>query len=103
MANQRWSNLALFFWLTSSPLAVAQPAAESELTIDDCRLEVLDEENRPDDTPGRPTDDTLTEALDPCDGVIEPPPVGDQELTISPPAGGETPVIPPSQLPEQQP
>ncbi len=45
--------------------------------------------------------DTLSEALAPCNGVIAPPPAGDADMTIVPPPVGETPVIPPEQVPEQ--
>lgn len=44
---------------------------------------------------------SLTEKLDPCDGVLKPPPVGDQQMTQPPPATGEMPVIRPDELPQQ--
>jgi hypothetical protein len=43
----------------------------------------------------------LTDLLKPCDGVLAPPATGDEEQTIMPPSGGETPVIPPEVVPEQ--
>ena len=46
---------------------------------------------------------SLTEKLAPCDGVLKPPAVGDQEMTQPPPAMGEMPVIKPRDLPQQQP
>ena len=46
---------------------------------------------------------SLTEQLDRCGGVIEPPAVGDRELVEPAPEKGATPIIPPSALPEQQP
>jgi hypothetical protein len=48
-----------------------------------------------------PPTESLTDTLAPCNGVIAPPPAGDADITITPPAGGETPVIPPGQVPEQ--
>jgi len=46
---------------------------------------------------------SLTDKLAPCDGVLKPPAIGDQEMTQPPPATGEMPVIKPRDLPEQQP
>ncbi len=58
----------------------------------------------PDETPLDPTDDpTLSETLDPCNGVLKPDPVGDDEMTIAPPDSGATPVIEPEDLPPQPP
>jgi hypothetical protein len=45
----------------------------------------------------------LTEKLDPCDGVLKPPPVGDQEMTRPAPNIGEMPEVKPRDLPGQQP
>jgi hypothetical protein len=90
--------------VTTVVAAAAQPIPEASPPTgdDDCQLDSLDTA-RPADPDGAPVEGSLTDALDPCNGVLEPPIVGDGELTIPPPAGGETPVIPPSQLPEQQP
>ena len=49
------------------------------------------------------TPDSLTDTLAPCDGVLAPAPVGDEEMAITPPAFGETPIIPPELLPPQPP
>lgn len=46
--------------------------------------------------------DSLSDRLGDCDGVLEPPPVRDPEIVLPPPDTGETPVIPPERLPEQQ-
>jgi hypothetical protein len=48
------------------------------------------------------TTQSLSGKLGPCDGVLKPPAVGDQELTQPPPDTGETRVIRPHELPEQQ-
>lgn len=51
-----------------------------------------------------PKDDKeLTEKLDRCNGVLQPPPTADREIEEPPPDTGKTPVIPPGELPEQQP
>jgi hypothetical protein len=55
------------------------------------------------DSNGQSASSSLTEKLDPCDGVLKPPAIGDQEMTRLPPATGEMPVIKPRDLPEQQP
>jgi len=80
--------------------AGAQPVPEAPVIDDECQLESLRDGGNPD---GESAELSLTDTLSPCDGVLEPPAVGDGELTIPPPAAGETPVIPPRALPEQQP
>ena len=53
-------------------------------------------------TPGEPQDDgSLTDTLDDCNGVLQPPAVGDPGMVEQAPDVGETPVIPPSAVPEQ--
>ena len=49
------------------------------------------------------SDGSLSETLDPCNGVLVPPRVGDGEMTEPPPAAGTTPIIKPEDLPAQQP
>lgn len=49
-------------------------------------------------TPSSPAPEqapTLSEKLNKTDGVIAPPPSGDQDMTQAPPNVGKTPVIPP--------
>ena len=57
----------------------------------------------PDDESKPPETDSLTEKLDPCNGVLQPPPTGDAEIAEPPPDTGVTPIIPPGELPEQPP
>jgi hypothetical protein len=52
--------------------------------------------------PDPQTTQSLTDKLGPCDGVLKPPAVGDQELTQPPPDTGETLIIRPHDLPGQQ-
>ncbi|MER8493724.1 hypothetical protein NKH36_05065 [Mesorhizobium sp. M1312] len=47
--------------------------------------------------------DSLTDALDPCDGVLQPPPTGDQGMAAPPPDQGRTPVLKPGEVPAQPP
>ena len=83
----------------------AHAAGDVAMQAQDCQLESQDGEAAvPDETPLNPTDDpTLSETLDPCNGVLAPDPVGDSEMTVVPPEGGETPVIKPDELPPQPP
>ena len=92
---------ATLLFVTAS---AAQPVPEPNLE-DECQLHAPGGDLENDSRGGGKSlaDQSLTEALGACDGVLEPPPVGDQELTIPPPATGETPVIPPHLLPEQPP
>ncbi|WP_457937580.1 hypothetical protein [Mesorhizobium sp. 10J20-29] len=54
-------------------------------------------------TPGeQPDGGSLTDTLDECNGVLKPPAVGDPDMVEQAPDVGETPVIPPAELPEQQ-
>ncbi|MBU0582311.1 MAG: hypothetical protein KKB66_02945 [Alphaproteobacteria bacterium] len=54
-------------------------------------------------TPGeQPDSGSLTDTLDKCNGVLKPPAAGDPDMVEQAPDVGETPVIPPAELPEQQ-
>ena len=83
--------------------AVAPASAQTETpadplgAIEDCRIVPGEDGEAP------LSDNTLSEALAPCDGVLAPPPAGDPDIAITPPEGGETPVIDPENLPEQPP
>ncbi|CCV07957.1 conserved exported hypothetical protein [Mesorhizobium metallidurans STM 2683] len=46
---------------------------------------------------------SLSDTLDPCDGVLQPPPTGDQGMAAPPPDEGKTPVIKPGEVPVQPP
>jgi len=50
----------------------------------------------------QPKSNDLSGTLDPCDGVLQPPPTGDQGV-ITPPDEGKTPVIKPGEVPAQPP
>jgi hypothetical protein len=52
--------------------------------------------------PGRTGSTSLSNRLDPCDGVLKPPPTGDSEMAQPPPSTGEMPIIKPGDLPPQQ-
>jgi hypothetical protein len=47
--------------------------------------------------------DSLSETLDPCDGVLQPPPTGDEGIAAPAPDEGKTPVIKPDEVPVQPP
>lgn len=82
--------------LPAAAAAYAQPGTEPA-PADPCRAEPADKA-----TPGD-SEETLTEQLDRCNGVLKPPPHADREIEEAPPDTGRTPVIPPGQLPEQEP
>lgn len=44
----------------------------------------------------------LSDMLEDCGAVLPPPPTGDSEIAEPPPDVGETPVIRPQDIPEQQ-
>jgi hypothetical protein len=82
--------------LHSPALLQAQPENEQPAPADPCSAQPKAERDTQPDT------DELTEKLDRCNGVLKPPPNGDQEIEKPPPETGETPVIPPGELPDQQ-
>ena len=43
----------------------------------------------------------LTASLEPCGGVLKPPPTGDRNATVPPADGSQMPVIKPGQVPPQ--
>jgi hypothetical protein len=45
----------------------------------------------------------LTQKLDPCDGVLKPPPTGDGDMTEPAPDLGNMPIIRPGEVPPQPP
>lgn len=60
-------------------------------------------------TPGAPSNPCCPDATAPnrstlteCDGVLKPPATGDGEIVEPAPDAGKTPVIPPSNVPQQQ-
>ena len=73
--------------------SVAQTAVTTE---DKCQAQTQTEE---DDATA--TKRSLTETLDECNGILIPPPTGDEEVTEPAPNVGETPVIRPDEIPEQ--
>nr|WP_189644570.1 hypothetical protein [Mesorhizobium sp. M9A.F.Ca.ET.002.03.1.2] len=52
---------------------------------------------------GVSNNNSLTDTLDPCNGVLLPPPTGDFGITALPPDEGKTPVIKPGEVPPQPP
>lgn len=80
------------------PHLSAQTQGEQDLMEDPCKAEPRTEQDSQADQ-----DRDLAEKLDRCNGVLKPPPDEDQEIEKPPPETGRTPVVPPSELPEQQP
>ena len=91
--------LAVCLAALQSPATRAQPENEQPpRQADPC--ETLPEAER--DTQSG-AEQELAEKLDRCNGVLKPPPTADQEIEEPPPDTGTTPVIPPSELPPDQP
>ena len=83
--------------LSGATISSAQTPNESDpSTSNPCLVEPDRERDAPHD------DNGLTEKLDRCNGVLTPP-TEDREIEEPPPQTGKTPVIPPEELPEQQP
>ena len=89
---------ALFigFALVLSNHALAQTTEGTEENSEKCQAQPQDQEEG-----ATATTRSLTETLDDCNGVLIPPPTGDEELTEPAPNEGETPVIRPGEIPEQ--
>jgi hypothetical protein len=80
--------------------AAAQSSPEEQLP-DECQAQPRSDGSGQGDSGQPSSPDGLTEKLDPCNGVLRPPPVGDQEITEPPPDTGTTPIIPPGDVPPQ--
>lgn len=90
--------LVVGFGLALTAPAMAQ-TTEPVVPEDDNKCQVQPEPGQGAD--GSPDTESLAEVLDECNGVLQPPPTGDGELTIPAPDAGETPVIRPGEIPEQ--
>jgi len=88
-------------------LALAGPAAaqgndpNAAAPASPCQAEPQGQNSGQQPPPAAGTD--LSAKLDPCDGVLKPPPSGDQGMTQPPPDEGNTPVIKPGDVPAQPP
>jgi len=95
--------LLLSLYAASAVAQEAPPAAD-----ENCRAapdESSGTENSAPGTPGAAADpqQPLSQTLEDCRGVLEPPPTGDTDMTAPPPEGGKTPVITPPDVPAQPP
>lgn len=85
--------------------ASGQPRGEERPILQDrCRADP-DEGDRTRPDAGRNTDDadrSLSELLEDCGGVLDPPATGGRDMVEPPPDTGETPVIRPRDLPDRQ-
>jgi hypothetical protein len=94
-------SLGIVFASLGAPLpnarAQSAEAPAPPIPSEECQVAPLDEAAPPS------AGESLTDTLAPCDGVLAPPPVGDPEIAVDPPALGETPIIPPGLLPPQPP
>lgn len=86
--------------LVTSPARAQEPQPEPRSGVEPCSavpegLPDEAEENR------GPREEELTEKLEPCDGVLAPPDIGEAEIIQPPPDVGRTPVIHPGDVPSQ--
>jgi hypothetical protein len=85
---------------SATPPPATADGREDDLTLDPCAVDpgdVMGEAH--DGAEDSATGQSLAETLDECDGVLQPPSVGDADLVEPAPDAGRTPVIPPSELP----
>ena len=81
-------------------LLVLSPASMIALASGDAPAPAVDCRAAPADQPAGDGAILPEESkLDECGSVLAPPASADGEITVQPDQGGETPVIPPSQLP----
>ena len=97
--------MKIFVFLPCALLALAGPAAAQDSGEGTppvpCQAQPQDGGQQP-----PPTDDgngNSADKLGSCDGVLQPPPSGDQGMTQPPPDQGKTPVIKPGEVPAQPP
>ena len=97
--------MKIFVFLPCALLALAGPAAAQDSGEGTppvpCQAQPQDggqQQPRTDDGNGNSAD-----KLGSCDGVLQPPPSGDQGMTQPPPDQGKTPVIKPGEVPVQPP
>lgn len=93
-----WTSVLAAWLAIAGPVAAQEDdAPASQPTQEDCSIEP--------DEPGTepaPGDDELSSKLDDCNGVLDPPSVGDPDIVEPTPHVGRTPVIRPEQIPEQE-
>jgi hypothetical protein len=88
-------------WTLSAFAQAVTPGAEPGTAQENCQAAPAPPGRTGNAQPQAPGD--LTTTLDNCNGVLRPPPTGDAEIREPAPNTGETPVVPPSALPDQQP
>ncbi len=80
--------------------ATAQTGSDQDTKkpVENCQVQPDEKTQRP-AQPG--TNDSLSETLNPCNGVLKPPETGDKGVAAPPSDAGETPVIRPGEIPRQ--
>ena len=88
-------------------LALAAPvAAQTDNQTNDqapgpCQAEPQNGKQKPPANDG--VNNSLADLLDPCNGVLRPPPTGDRGMAAPPPDQGKTPILKPGEVPAQPP
>lgn len=88
--------------------AMAQAAEETApgqtgSQTEKCKVQPEPESGKPTQNDKTGDQKNLTQKLDPCNGVLTPPPTGDTGMTKPAPDEGKTPVIKPGEIPAQPP
>ena len=78
--------------------AAAQTAEQPPVQSERCRAAPQGQDGQQ-----KPAANSLSDTLDNCGGVLQPPPTGDRGMTAPPPDQGKTPVIKPGEVPAQPP
>ena len=96
--------MKIFVFLPCALLALAGPAAAQDSGQDappaPCQAQPQDGGQQ---SPADTGDSNSAYKLGSCDGVLQPPPSGDQGMTQPPPDQGKTPVIKPGDVAVQPP
>ena len=90
---------------TGPALVQAVPEQEASPPPQTCVAQPRGRDQQPQPVPrgiDPQTTQSLTSKLNPCDGVLLPPDIGDQQLTQSPPDTGRMREVKPGDLPGQQ-
>ncbi|MET3577683.1 hypothetical protein ABID19_000698 [Mesorhizobium robiniae] len=99
------SALALATALAAPVVAGAdnQPPDQAPAQLGPCQAQPQNGEQQKPPPANNGGSSSLTETLDPCNGVLLPPPTGDRGMAAPPPDEGKTPVLKPGEVPAQPP
>lgn len=85
--------------LSSAAMVLAVAFAPGAASAEDAKPAIKQDCASP---TGQPDKTKLSSKLDDCNGVIEPPKVGDKEIVAPTPQTGTMPVVKPGELPQNK-